>query len=85
MDPLGRVALLARRGAVGLEPLVDQRPVGVELRRRPASRRVLGGRHRRSERLLDRAPVDAVARAPRAERQALMLAVASDLFELLHP
>ena len=45
-DALGRVTLLARRLEVGEQPLVDQLPIGAELRRRARGRRV--GRSRRS-------------------------------------
>ena len=84
-DPLGRVALLPGRLAVGEEPLVDERPVGPKLRRRPARRALPRRRERRSERLADSAAVDAKALRERPDRQPLSVAITPDLLEQLHP
>ena len=84
-DALRGVALLSRRLAVGEEPLVDQGMEGPE--RRGGA---LGGpfalrRQRRAKRLAHGAPVDAVTLGQCADRQSLVLTVASDLLEQLHP
>jgi hypothetical protein len=42
-DPLGRVALLARRLPIGLKPRVDNRAIRAQLGRRPTRRRPLAG------------------------------------------
>jgi hypothetical protein len=84
-DPLRRVALLARRLPVGLDPGVDQRPVRPQLRRRPARRWSLRRRQRRRERLPHRPPVHAIAARQLTDRSALPVAVAPDLLEQLHP
>jgi hypothetical protein len=85
MDPLRRVALLARRVEVRVKPRVDQRPIRAELRRRAIRRRALGRWQRRCQRLPHRASVNAVALRKRADRQPFVLAVPPDLLEQLHP
>jgi hypothetical protein len=45
-DPLGRMALLARRLKVRGQPLIDQRAIRTQLRRRPTLRHPLRRRHR---------------------------------------
>ena len=84
-DPARRVALLARRRAVGDEPLVDQRPIRPELRRCPALGRLARRRQRRGERLAHGATVHPVTQRQRADRQALAVALSTDLLEELHP
>ena len=73
------------RLAVGGEPLVDQRGEGPERGRGPPVRPLALGRQRRLERLADGAPVHPVAPGEPPDRQPLMLVVAPDLFEQLHP
>src|SRR5665811_1158695 len=83
-DAAGGVALLARRLLVGRQPLVDHRLERVEFRRRPVSRRSLGRRHRRVERLADSTAMNAVAFYQLPDRQALPQMIAPDLLELFH-
>jgi len=82
--PLGRVTLLARRLAVGGKPPVDQLAVLTKPRRQPRSRRSLGRRNRRLERLAHRAAMHTMALDQRTDRQALTLTNSSDLLEQLH-
>ena len=84
-DAPGGVALLARCLAVGDEPLVDQLVEGPERRCGAALGTPSLRRQRRVERLADGAPMHAVALGERPDRQPLVIVVASDLFELLHP
>jgi hypothetical protein len=83
-DPLGGVALLARRLPIGLQPRVDQRPERAELGRRPAHRRSPQRRQRRLQRRAHRAAMHPMALRQRPQRQPLPNAVTPDLFELLH-
>jgi hypothetical protein len=83
-DPLRRVALLARRGAISLKPPVDDRQIRTELRRRPPHRRSLGRRNCRRQRLSHRATMDPMALGQRPDREPLPVTIAPDLLELLH-
>ena len=69
---------------VGDKPLVDERAVGAERRCQTAGGPPSLRWARRGERLADRAAVDAVACGEGADREALPIVVASDLFEQLH-
>jgi len=69
---------------VGLQPLVDQRPIRAELRRRPAHRRALRQRHWRQQRRPHRPSMNPMALRQRPDRQPLAIAVTPDLLELLH-
>ncbi len=84
-DAPGGVALLGRRLAIGEQPLVDQRMEGSERRGRAALGALSLRRDGRAERLADGAPVHAVTLGQRPDRQPLMLMVAPDLLEQLHP
>ena len=84
-DPLGGMPLLGRRVAIRQQPLVDQRPIRPQLRRRPAHRRTLRRRHRRRQRLLHRPAMNPMPDRQTTDREALPITVSSDLLELLHP
>lgn len=84
-DAPRRVALLARRIAIGQQPRVDHTAIRAKLRRRPLHRRALDERHRRHERLPHRAAMHPVALGQRPDRQPLAIAIAPDLLERLHP
>ena len=84
VDPTGGMALLSRRPGIGLEPAVDDRPVGPEPRRRPVPRRSLRRRHRRLRRLADGTAVDAMPPRRLTYRHSPSRMVAPDLLELLH-
>ena len=83
-DAAGGMALLSRRLPVGCQPPVDDRPVGPQLRRRPALGRPLRRRHRRLQCLADGPAVDAVAPRQLPDRHCLSRVVTPDLLELLH-
>ena len=78
------VALLARRLAIARKPVVDQRPVGPQLRRRAVFRALARRRQRRLERLAHRPPVHTVAARQLVDRDALPITVPADLLEQLH-
>jgi hypothetical protein len=67
-DPPGGVALLARGGPVGEQPLIDQLAVITELWCRPPSRALSRWRQRRRQRLSDGAAMDAMAGGKRPDR-----------------
>ncbi len=83
-DPLRGMALLTRRIPVALKPGVDQLLVATQLRRRPADRRPLDGRHRRGQRLTHRTAMNTVTLRQRPDRQTVPIPVPSDLLERLH-
>lgn len=68
-DPPGRVALLLRRVAVGLEPSIDRRLPRVQHRRDAGGTRLAWGRDRRRQRLSHCPPMSVKRRAsPRTDR-----------------
>ncbi len=83
-DTAGGMALLARRLLVFAQPLVDDRPVGAELRCRAALGLSLGRWDRRFQGLPDGAAVHAVAACQLTDRQPRLRVIAPDLLELLH-
>jgi hypothetical protein len=84
-DPLRRVPLLARCLPISPKPLVDQRPIQAQLRRRPPLRPLPRRRQRSRQRLPHRAPMHPVPTRQLADRQALPLTIPTDLLEQLHP
>ena len=59
-DPPGGMPLLARRLAIRLQNLIDDRPIPAKPRRRPRHRHPLRRRNRRRQRLPDRPPMHPV-------------------------
>ena len=83
-QPPGGMTLLARRGAVSLQPRVDQRVIRAQPRRRPMLRRALDRRHRRRQRLPHSPAMHAVLDRQRPRRETLPITVPPDLLEQLH-
>src|SRR5581483_5398460 len=83
-DPPRRVPLLTRRLPIRDQPLVDQRPIRAQLRRRAPLRLLTRRRHGRGQRLPHRPSMHPVALRQRPDRQPLPLAITPDLLELLH-
>ena len=83
-NPLRRVALLARRVAVGDQPPIDQLAIPAQLGRRHPHRHLPRRRHRRPKRLTHRAPMDPMTLSQRPDPQPLPLPVTPDLLEQLH-
>ncbi len=84
VDPAGGMALLTRHLGLGLEPAIDDRPVGAEPRRRPAPRGPLRRRHRGLQGLAHGTTMDAVTPRQLPDREALAGPVTPDLLELPH-
>src|SRR5207247_9626635 len=82
--PSGGVPLFARGLAFTLKPLVDQRSIPTQLRRRPAHRRTFRRPQRRRQRLAHRPPVNTMPLRQRPDRQPLTITITPDLLELLH-
>jgi hypothetical protein len=83
-DPPRGVPLLARRIPVPVKPRVDQPAIWAELRCGPADRPALHRRQRRHQRLTHRPTMNTMTHRQRPDRQALPVAVPSDLLERLH-
>jgi hypothetical protein len=83
-DPPRGMPLLARRLQVTLKPLVDQRPIPPQPRRRPSGGRPLWRRHRIGQRMAHRPPMNPMTPRQRPDRQTLPREITPDRLELLH-